>query len=50
MTEKLIVDRTKKGFFEILPGEKPVAVINEAQKFAEKMGYRWQTNEHPDLA
>jgi hypothetical protein len=31
-------------------GKKPVAAIDEAKKFAEKMGYRWQTNEHPDLA
>jgi len=31
-------------------GRKPTASIDEAKKFAEKMGYRWQTNEHPDLA
>jgi hypothetical protein len=31
-------------------GKKPVAAIDEAKKFAERMGYRWQTNEHPDLA
>jgi len=31
-------------------GKKPSAAIDEAKKFAEKMGYRWQTNEHPDLA
>ena len=31
-------------------GKKPAAAIDEAKKFAEKMGYRWQTNEHPDLA
>jgi hypothetical protein len=30
-------------------GKKPVAAIDEAKKFAEKMGY-WQTNEPPDLA
>ena len=30
-------------------GKKPTAAIDEAKKFAEKMGYRWQTNEHPDL-
>ena len=31
-------------------GKKPVTAIDEAKKFAERMGYRWQTNEHPDLA
>ena len=31
-------------------GKKPVAAIDEAKKFAEKMGCRWQTNKHPDLA
>ncbi len=30
-------------------GKKPVAAIDEAKKFADKMGYRWQTNEHPNL-
>jgi hypothetical protein len=31
-------------------GRKPVAAIEEAKKFAERMGYRWQENAHPDLA
>jgi len=31
-------------------GKKSVAAIDEAKKFAERMGYRWQENEHPDLA
>ncbi|ABS55293.1 hypothetical protein Mboo_0775 [Methanoregula boonei 6A8] len=31
-------------------GRKPVAAIAEAKKFAERMGYRWQENTHPDLA
>jgi len=30
-------------------GKKPVAAIDDAKKFAERMGYHWQTNEHPDL-
>jgi hypothetical protein len=30
-------------------GKKPVAAIAEAKKFAERMGYRWQENSHPDL-
>ena len=32
-------------------GKKPEAAINDAKKFAEKMGYQWQENTHnPDLA
>jgi hypothetical protein len=31
-------------------GKKPVAAIAEAKTFAERMGYRWQENSHPDLA
>jgi hypothetical protein len=31
-------------------GRKPVAAIAEAKTFAERMGYRWQENSHPDLA
>jgi len=31
------------------PGKKPVAAINEAKGFVERMGYRWQTNTDPDL-
>ena len=31
-------------------GRKPVAAIDEAKKFAERMGYRCQENSHPDLA
>jgi hypothetical protein len=30
-------------------GKMPVAAIVEAKKFAERMGYRWQENSHPDL-
>jgi hypothetical protein len=31
-------------------GKKPVAAIDEAKKFAERMGYRWQENTQADLA
>ena len=32
-------------------GKKPEAAINDAKKFAEKMGYQWQENtDNPDLA
>jgi hypothetical protein len=31
-------------------GRKPSATIAETKKFAERMGYRSQTNEHPDPA
>jgi len=31
-------------------GKKPEAAIREAKGFAERMGYRWITNPHPDLA
>jgi hypothetical protein len=31
-------------------GRKPVAMIDEAKKFAERMGYRWQENTQADLA
>ena len=30
-------------------GRKPTSAIEEAKKFAERMGYRWQENTHPDL-
>jgi hypothetical protein len=31
-------------------GKKPEAAINDAKKFAEKMGYQWQENtDNPDL-
>jgi hypothetical protein len=30
-------------------GKRPEAAIKEAKKFAERMGYRWQENTHPDL-
>lgn len=30
-------------------GQKPVAMIGEAKKFAEQMGYRWQENTQADL-
>jgi hypothetical protein len=30
-------------------GKKPTATVNEAKKFAERMGYRWQENSHEDL-
>ncbi|MGB7788195.1 hypothetical protein [Methanoregula sp.] len=30
-------------------GKKPVAAIEEAKKFAERMGYWWQENTNPDL-
>ena len=30
-------------------GRKPTAAINEAKKFAERMGYRWQENTQDDL-
>jgi hypothetical protein len=30
-------------------GKKPAATIAEAQKFAERMGYRWMDNQHEDL-
>jgi hypothetical protein len=30
-------------------GKKPVAAINEAKGFAERMDYRWQVNPDPDL-
>ncbi len=30
-------------------GKKPEAVIDEAKSFAERMGYRWIDNPHPDL-
>jgi hypothetical protein len=28
-------------------GKKPEAAINDAKKFAEKMGYQWQENTDP---
>jgi hypothetical protein len=31
-------------------GKRPDAAIDEAKKFAERMGYRWQENTHPDVA
>ena len=31
-------------------GKRPKAAIDEAKKFAERMGYRWQENTHPDVA
>ena len=30
-------------------GRKPVATIEEAKKFAARMGYHWQENQHDDL-
>ena len=31
-------------------GKRPDAAIDEAKKFSERMGYRWQENTHPDVA
>jgi len=30
-------------------GKKPAGAVADAKKFAEKMGYRWEENSHPDL-
>ena len=31
------------------PGPRPLAAIQDAKKFAEKMGYQWEENTHPEL-
>jgi hypothetical protein len=31
------------------PGHPPLAAIRDAKKFAEKMGYQWEENTHPEL-
>ncbi len=46
-------DRFRKNHGQVATfmtrGKKPGAAINEAKRFAERMGYRWQTNPDPDL-
>ena len=34
----------------MIRGKKPEVLIDEAKSFAERMGYRWIDNPHPDIA